>query len=197
MTKSTSLAHRLAAATALAAALLASVQPALGIGPTSGGGEIVSFGDDGVGGIERTTFKPAPWPTSRSLGVIFPSSIAPPDDGGSTLWWTDLGQGIPGPAGLPALSPSTEGLLLESAQAGSTVHVVLGLAAVDLPYRGGHLVPRPDLVLPALTVSDDGSLVVPFGWVRALPVDSVLYAQAWVASEGSAAASNAIALTVR
>ncbi|MBL8752228.1 MAG: hypothetical protein JNK15_02920 [Planctomycetes bacterium] len=115
--------------------------------------------------------------------------------------WSDLGQGLPGAAGLPLLT-GTGTLSGGVTNALSTVHLppsgigvlVLGFAAQPQPLFGGTLVPTPDLLL--MMVADaTGGASFPFTLAATPPSGSQLVAQHWVfdgATPAGLAASNAV-----
>ena len=72
--------------------------------------------------------------------------------------------------------------------------LVAGLSALQAPFKGGTLVPAPDVLLP-LATDAAGALGLPFTWPQGVPAGIELYVQFWVqdasASHGLAA-SNAL-----
>jgi Tol biopolymer transport system component len=115
--------------------------------------------------------------------------------------WADLGQGLAGAAGVPALS--AEGDLapynvtrfeVAGAAPGAAAALVLGLEELELPWLGGVLVPYPTLVLP-FTLDASGGASVEVAWPLGVPSGLLLVAQAWMADAAGpagAAASNAV-----
>jgi hypothetical protein len=74
------------------------------------------------------------------------------------LPWTDLGFALPGSNGTPALSglgPLTSGssnqLDLVSAKPSATATLIFGLSQLGAPFKGGVLVPNPQLFIPLPT----------------------------------------------
>jgi hypothetical protein len=106
--------------------------------------------------------------------------------------------GLPGLSGAGTLvggSPLT--LTLVRARPGAQAFVVLGLPGVFAPFKGGELVPAPQLVLGGFPVNSHGQLalggLVPMG----LPPGLLAWAQGWVADPAAAtgfAASNGLGL---
>jgi uncharacterized membrane protein len=100
--------------------------------------------------------------------------------------WFVAGAGLAGAAGTPKLTgagpriPGTATVLsIKGGAPDAPVWVVGGLSRVDMPFKGGVLVPAPDaLALMALDAS--GSLEVKFRWPAGLAAASSLYWQAWV-----------------
>jgi hypothetical protein len=119
--------------------------------------------------------------------------------------WVDLGGGIPGTGGDPVLEGQG---LLESGQAVAIglidapafepAFLVMGFSVLQAPFKGGVLVPVPDIVVGGVPTNADGAIwldtVVPPG----LPSGSVLAAQYWFSSGVGPAgfiASNGVAAT--
>ena len=105
-----------------------------------------------------------------------------------TAHWTDLGQGLAGISGVPALSGqgtlcpgSAFTFSLANARTNSSAVLVLGLTQVSLPLRGGVLVPSLDLVVPGLPTGVTGSIDVAGTWPATLPTGFEVYLQYWIA----------------
>ena len=100
--------------------------------------------------------------------------------------WVNLGHGLAGSAGVPALTGtgtlaggSTSSLVLTSAKPSSTVWLVAGLSALNAPFKGGTLVPDPLLILD--TVSNAaGSATLTFGMPVGLPAGVDIISQFWI-----------------
>jgi len=115
--------------------------------------------------------------------------------------WTDLGQGLPGALGQPALS-GTGTLLGGAPNALATTNLpplglgilVLGFATTPQPVFGGTLVPSPDLLV--LQVADAGGASgFPFTLGATPPTGAMLVAQYWAVDgslPGGFAVSNAV-----
>ena len=89
------------------------------------------------------------------------------------------------------------GLDLSNALPGSLAWLFFGLSQIDLPFRGGILVPSPDIVFAALPVSGTGDLALATTW-PALPPSTEIYFQYWVidpAGSAGASASNGLSGT--
>ncbi|HZL99769.1 MAG TPA: hypothetical protein VFD43_05900 [Planctomycetota bacterium] len=101
--------------------------------------------------------------------------------------WTDLGQGLGGVAGTPvlvgagALQPGSAGSLALSGGAPSAIaYLIVGLAKLQLPFKGGTLVPQPLIVLP-IPIQPNGSASVSWlSWPAGLPAGAKLYFQVWI-----------------
>ena len=105
-----------------------------------------------------------------------------------TAHWTDLGQGLAGTLGLPTLSG--EGTLcpgaaftltLANARANSGATILAGFSQVSSPFKGGVLVPSPDLVVAGLTTGPAGGFTLGSDWPTNLPSGFALFLQVWVA----------------
>jgi hypothetical protein len=123
------------------------------------------------------------------------TGTAPPDP------WADLGLGLAGSDGVPELSGA--GTLaggtpviftLEHALPASTTALVVGLAAAYAPFKGGTLVPSPDVLVLGLPTGS-GTLVLPGTWPSGLPSGLPLFFQNWIvdaAGPKGLAASNGL-----
>ncbi len=135
----------------------------------------------------------------------------PTFNGGSDGWiarmqvispWTNLGNSLPGSNGRPDLKGggglcehSKTQLLLTDALPNASAGLVIGFSDISLPFKGGTLVPSPDIVLLGLPVDGDGQISLASDWPPGVPsgVDTVF--QFWVsdpAGPAGWAASNGI-----
>jgi hypothetical protein len=115
--------------------------------------------------------------------------------------WTDLGHALAGSAGLPQLAG--QGLLVETAPlkltlsataAGKPTTLVIGLQELAAPFKGGVMVPQPDLLLTGL-VSSASKLELEVHQPAGIPPGTQLYLQMWLvdaAGPRGLAASNAL-----
>ena len=72
--------------------------------------------------------------------------------------------------------------------------LVFGLSRLDAPFKGGVLVPKPQVLVPVVT-SVTGALSLPFTLPPGLPEGTTLYFQVWIsdpAASAGLAASNAL-----
>ncbi|MHC5211633.1 MAG: YncE family protein [Planctomycetota bacterium] len=116
--------------------------------------------------------------------------------------WTDLGSGLAGTHGVPALSGcgsllagDTVTLSLSGALENTTAHLFIGATAVNLPFKGGTLVPSLDLTLLFLPTGGSGALELSGPMAPGLPPGFTLFFQYWVddpAGPVAFAASNAV-----
>jgi hypothetical protein len=75
-------------------------------------------------------------------------------------------------------------LLLRGAPPGARCQLVLGARELRSPFRGGLLVPAPDLVIGGLVADADGTLSLAALWPRGTPARTALYAQVWIEDAG-------------
>jgi hypothetical protein len=116
--------------------------------------------------------------------------------------WAELGFAQAGSAGLPHLAgsgPLTTGsgnqLALTDAAPSAPAVLVFGFTALMAPFKGGTMVPKPDLLLP-LPTNAAGGASLPFTWPAGAPAGITLHFQAWIldaAAVNGFAASNGIA----
>lgn len=113
------------------------------------------------------------------------------------LNWDDLGLGLAGTHGVPALAGTgpllpgtTLSLSLSGALANSLAYLFLGFDRIDVPFKGGVLVPafQPPLgILVPLATNGSGALAVSAPWPVSLPAGVELFVQVWIADPGAAA----------
>jgi hypothetical protein len=125
--------------------------------------------------------------------VTLDIALAPLVPGGCS---DDVGGGKPGGAGVPVLAaqgtlaPDSPGTLsLDGAAPLAPVTLVLGLSELGAPFKGGTLVPVPN-VLIGLATDAGGSISLPFTWPAGVPAGTEVWLQAWIED---AAASQALA----
>jgi hypothetical protein len=119
--------------------------------------------------------------------------------GASESGWCGLGGGLAGSHGIPqlagtgtleALTPVT--LTLSAALENSSAALVLGLARLDAPFKGGVLVPVPSVLVAGLPTGPAGTLVLASTMPAGLPAGTHLYLQELVLD---AAAPHGIAIS--
>jgi hypothetical protein len=116
--------------------------------------------------------------------------------------WCNLGSGLPGAAGTPKLVPegtlepsSTVSLALTGAAPVSSAVLILGFAAIDVPFKGGILVPSPDAILAGLPTGPAGDFTAAGTLPASVPSGVTIHAQFWIVDAGGPkgfAASNAV-----
>lgn len=121
------------------------------------------------------------------------------------LPWTVLAGGLKGSLDIPNLAGggpltlgSTTRLSLRGAMPSSPATLVAGLAAANLPFKGGTLVPEPLALLP-LATDGDGAFDLIFPW-PAVSAGIDFHLQVWVQDAGGPkglSASNALRLTTQ
>jgi hypothetical protein len=117
----------------------------------------------------------------------------------------DLGFSLAGTGGFPLLTGSGTliggtpvTLSLSGAAPSAPTTLVLGLTGGFAPFKGGVLVPAPDSLIPGLTTSPTGTLVLSGSWPTGLPPGFQLYYQEWIVDAGGPAgfaASNGLVST--
>ena len=115
--------------------------------------------------------------------------------------FTDLGNALAGTTGLPSLEglgPLSAGsaisLTLANAKPAASWWLVIGFAQANAPFKGGVLVPSPNLLIGPLPTLG-GSLPLVDTWPAGLPSGLALYFQAWISDAAGPkgfAASNGV-----
>lgn len=112
--------------------------------------------------------------------------------------WADLGSGLAGGAGVPTLfgwGPQLPGctvnLALNNGPSNASAYLVFGLSQLAAPFKGGLLVPAPDILIPGLTTSAAGSIGLSFTWPAGVPAEVSLYYQYWLVDAGGPAGFSA------
>lgn len=117
--------------------------------------------------------------------------------------WIDLGHGLAGGTrpelrGTGVVQPAAAVTLdLSCGSPGGAAILVIGLTAIDAPFKGGVLVPSPLFVL-GLTLGSGGASSLPTVWPSDAPVGASLVMQAWFpdgAGVSGFSASNALLAT--
>ncbi len=120
--------------------------------------------------------------------------------------WFDLGHALAGTTGDPLLQgvgPLTDGsdnsLDLTNALPGSTTSIIVGFAALEIGFKGGLLVPSPDVLVIGLPLDGTGALSIPFVWPSGVPSGVSLWFQHWISDpagpKGFAASNGLKAIT--
>ncbi len=123
----------------------------------------------------------------------------------ATSSWSDLGAPLAGALGDPVFTGT--GVLcgddplsvtLSNALPNTSTALVIGLANLSAPFKGGTLVPTPDLVLTGLPTGPSGTFATVSTLPANLPPGFTFYLQHWIsdpAGPKNFAASNALAGT--
>ena len=116
--------------------------------------------------------------------------------------WTDLGGALAGSAGTPSLTGSGElsagqsiTLTVAGAKPFAPTWMILGVAAINLPFKGGTLVPAPLIAAGGLGTDATGGLAVIAPINATLPAGTNIVVQAWMLDAGGvqgAAATNGV-----
>ena len=116
--------------------------------------------------------------------------------------WFDLGAALAGTHGAPVLTPdgslepgSTVVLDLASALENSSFTLIVGISALNAPFKGGTLVPFPSLLIFGLPTGPGGGITLTGTWPGSLPSNVAFYFQEWIvdpAGPAGLAATNAV-----
>ncbi|MGQ0553499.1 MAG: hypothetical protein ACT4PU_09805 [Planctomycetota bacterium] len=101
--------------------------------------------------------------------------------------WDELESGLAGDLGTPVLAAqgelkgdSTVQLAIARAAPLSLATLLAGFSSANVPFKGGVLVPMPDLRLP-LALNGSGKLLLEATWPPGVPAGLQIYFQAWIA----------------
>jgi hypothetical protein len=142
-------------------------------------GLVLPIGD----GPERAADAPTPLADAAIVDA------ADPADGtlAMTGVWADHGFALPGANGTPHLVGRGEllgdtqiVLHMESAPPFESAILVIGESFAPQPYKGGTLVPSPDIVIYGLYVDAGGALSVAGRWPSGIPSGYQLFFQYWI-----------------
>jgi hypothetical protein len=163
------------------------------------GFSVAGIGDgDGDGFLEVAAGAPENDDAATDAGELRTSDLIVP--------WTVLGHALAGSAGEPQLEG--HGLLaagtyfelkLTSGKPGGSGTLVMGLSEVNAAFKGGVLVPAPDILVPGLPINGAGLALLPATWPSGVPAGLQLWFQIWIADAAGPqgfAASNGVRATV-
>jgi hypothetical protein len=109
------------------------------------------------------------------------------DGAGCPGVWADLGLALAGATGDPVLSgagPLTGStslvIVLANALPLTSVNLVLGFSNLNLPFKGGVLVPSPDILFFGLPVDQNGTFALSDTWPAGIPAGLPSYFQYWI-----------------
>jgi hypothetical protein len=121
-------------------------------------------------------------------------------------YWRNLGSSLAGSAGAPELTGSgivqpghLIGLSLANAAPTAAAALIVGFSPLIAPFKGGVLVPSPDLVIAGLSTGPAGALSFSATLPGAVPVGFTFVSQFWIVDAGGPAgfaASNAVVAKV-
>ena len=114
----------------------------------------------------------------------------------------DQGLGLAGINGVPALTGSGTlapgaplSLTLTNARPNSSSTLIIGIISILLPFKGGVLVPSPDVLIHGLPTGPSGTLALNGTWPSGIPANTAFYFQHWIvdaAGPAGLAASNGL-----
>ncbi|MCB9896487.1 MAG: VCBS repeat-containing protein [Planctomycetes bacterium] len=111
---------------------------------------------------------------------ISPSATTPPP-------WTTLGHALAGTKGEPMLAgsgtldPNTQaGFQVASAVPNTATTFIVGISTIFAPFKGGVLVPAPDLLVPGIPTDANGFYYFFVTWPSGVPSGSQLFFQVWM-----------------
>jgi len=117
--------------------------------------------------------------------VVGPTNPAYPET--DDCLWQDLGSALPGVSGNPVLTgtgtlvASTPVLLTLTNAAPFAFHAIyMGASAINLPFKGGVLVPAPDLFIGLFSTDASGTEAFPGTWPPGLPPGVQFFFQDWI-----------------
>lgn len=101
--------------------------------------------------------------------------------------WSNLGQGKHGLAGVPSLlgvgdlTPASDlSMAVGRSAPAAQAFLILGVNNLSAPFKGGVLVPSPDVVVPGFTTDGAGQLVLDTVWPAGAASGVPLYLQFWI-----------------
>jgi hypothetical protein len=132
-------------------------------------------------------------------------TLAPCPNGDPRLPWNDVGLALAGSTGEPVLSadgslcsgePAT--LRLDNALPGGTTSLLAGFSLLNAAFKGGVLVPYPDVLIHGLPVDGLGVNELVLLWPTGVPSGFTFWLQHWIADPAGPAgfaASNGVSGT--
>ena len=108
--------------------------------------------------------------------------------------WKRLAGGLTGVNGTPVLyglgtlaAGSTATLTLTHGKPFGAATLIVGLSALNAPFKQGVLVPHPDKLFFGLPLDADGRFQIDFTWPAGIPSGASLWFQAWIADAAAPA----------
>ena len=119
---------------------------------------------------------------------LYESGLASSGWFGGPSPWADVGGGLAGAGGTPVLEGSGSlvggtpvGLHLSNGQRNKTASLVAGLSLLNAPFKGGTLVPMPDLVLGGMLTTITGDIDLTDTWPVGIASGLTAWFQFWIA----------------
>ncbi|MCB9896743.1 MAG: hypothetical protein H6825_01940 [Planctomycetes bacterium] len=101
--------------------------------------------------------------------------------------WLEEGHGLAGLAGVPTLSGTGDlvagspfTIELSGARAGAPAYFILGLSNLTTPFKGGSLVPAPDLIVPGFVTDGAGGITLASTFGAGVPSSTAFHVQYWI-----------------
>ncbi len=124
-----------------------------------------------------------------------------------TPGWSDLGDALAGVQGEPSLvgagvpaSGETISLTIVAGPPSGSATLVVGFLPLNAAFKGGVLVPTPDLLVSGLPLDAAGNAVLPSTWPTGVPAGFRIQLQAWMADAAGPkgfSATNGLRLTAQ
>ncbi|MHC5209854.1 MAG: hypothetical protein ACYTG2_03955 [Planctomycetota bacterium] len=129
-----------------------------------------------VTGVSADGTKLCGWGNSGSFVVTLPPKT-----------WEDLGDNLAGTHGEPQLhgigtlaGGTIVRLSLTGALENAPVAVVVGLFDLSAPFKGGVMVPNPDVIVTGLVSNGSGNLLLASAWPGGIPPGFTFFFQEWI-----------------
>jgi hypothetical protein len=101
--------------------------------------------------------------------------------------WLDIGNGLAGTLGEPVLSGDGPlaaltplSVTVSNALPDTSMALIAGFVEVNLSFKGGTLVPSPDVLITGLPTGPAGSLTLGSTWPAGIPAGFTIYLQGWI-----------------
>ena len=135
------------------------------------------------------------------MGIALQSLVVHPVS--TTGTWLLAGAGLAGQGGVtplltaagPVAGGQSASFALSDALPATPIYWLAGAAAIGAPFKGGVMVPRPDLLVLGLSTNAGGGLAATATWPAGLPAGLPLWFQIWIpdaAGPAGFAASNGL-----
>ncbi len=121
--------------------------------------------------------------------------------------WVDLGGALAGTNGEPTLVGDGElsvglpmSVSVANALPNAALTLVVGFTQLNLPFKGGTLVPSTDLLVTGLNTGPTGALTLGANWPAGVPAGFTFYVQGWIvdpAGPQGLAATNGVSGTAQ